>query len=294
MTRLTRRLIALLTIPLVLVLTSCMRLTTDYEIVNADEIHLTADIGMQNSFADQMGSEMPDLCAQDDSLGDVDNAKLEPYTEEGPDGYTGCRISGTGRLADMSGGGTAITFADDVWTFHMEGDEAGEEMSAEMFTDFRVSVTFPGEVLSHNGTSTVDGNTVTWTDPNDMFTAEGLKATGSDEGGGAGDLLWLWITLGVLALAAIAAAVYFMTRKKKAPVGPQGYPGGHYNQGYPSAPGPQGYQPAPGYQQSPGPQGYRPAPGPQGYPSAPDPRGGGQGQPGPNAPFRPDGPPPTS
>lgn len=29
---------------------------------------------------------------------------------------------------------------------------------------FKVSVTFPGKVISHSGSSSVDGNTVTWTD----------------------------------------------------------------------------------------------------------------------------------
>lgn len=257
MTQLTRRVITLLAIPLLLLMTSCIRMTADYEIVSDEEIHLVADIGMRNSAAKEMGSEMPDFCDQDGF--DVDEGgKAEPYADEGDDGYTGCRISGTASLADMNEGGTSITFVDDVWTFHMEGQESGgQELSADMFSDFRISVTFPGKVLTHNGSSTLEGTTVTWTNPSDMFTAEGLKATAENSGG---NLLWLWITLGVLGLAAIGAVIFLVTRKKKEPEAnpyPQGHPYQQQGQPYPPQGQPYGQQTPP------------PGPPPFGQPSPP-------------------------
>lgn len=271
MSRLSRRLVAILTIPLVLILSSCIRMTADYDIVSEDEIKLVANIGVQNSFADQMGSELPSLCDQGD-FDDVEGATAEEYTEEGPEGYTGCEISGTATLADMGGDGTSITLVDDVWTFSMDGEESNEEMSADMFTDFRVSVTFPGKVLSHSGTSTVEGTTVTWANAADMFTADGLTATA--ENGAGGGLTWLWILLGVLALAAIGAAIYVLTRRRAKPTDGAPYAG----------PGPQ-YPPYPQGQPYP-PQGGPTAPS-QPYPPQAGPTGpAGQPYP-PHAPGRP-------
>ena len=285
MSRLSRRLVAILTIPLLLMLSSCIRMTADYDIVSEDEIKLVANIGVQNSFADQMGSELPSLCDQGD-FDDVEGATAEEYTEEGPEGYTGCEISGTATLADMGGDGTSITLVDDVWTFSMDGEESNEEMSADMFTDFRVSVTFPGKVLSHSGTSTVEGTTVTWANAADMFTADGLTATA--ENGAGGGLTWLWILLGVLALAAIGAAIYVLTRRRVKPTDGAPYAG----------PGPQ-YPPYPQVGPTPSlpPQGAPTPPlPPQGPPMQPPANPTQPNRPGPtgSAPEHPEGRPPLS
>lgn len=239
-----RRALALLLVPLVLLLSSCIRMTADYDIVSENEVTLVADFGIQNSAAAQMGSEVPDLCEQE-GFDDVQGATAEPYAEEGDGGYTGCRISGTARTSDLSGDGTTIELADGVWTFAMEGTPGEEEMSAEMFSDFRVSVTFPGKVLSHNGTSTVEGTTVTWSTAADMFTADGLLATAED---GAGGVDWLWIALGALVIAGIAAAVVVATRNRR-----RHEPEPTFQDG--STPYPYPYPPGPGQQYAPPPPG---------------------------------------
>lgn len=264
-----RRLAIVLTLPLLLFLTSCIRLTMDLDIESPDRVNVSADFGMQNAAAQEMGSDLPDFCDEAD-FADTDDASMEPYTEEGPEGYTGCRISGTGSVSEFAGDGTSLTLEDDIWTFAMEGGDAGgsEGLSANMLTDFRVSVTFPGEVLTHNGSSTVDGRTVTWTNPADLF-GEGLHATASNTGGGS--IPWLWIVLGIVALAAIGALVWFLTRRKQTP--PASPPYGPQGQQYP----PQGQPYPPQGQQYPpqGPPQGQPYP-PQGPPQGP-PQPGQQG-----------------
>ena len=69
--------------------------------------------------------------------------------------------------------------------------------------DSKVSVTFPGTVLSHSGSSKVDGNTATWTDVNDLFSTGGLTASGKSQGGLPG---WVWV-VGALVVLAIGGAV---------------------------------------------------------------------------------------
>lgn len=274
MSTLARRLTLILAILLLLVLTSCIRMTMDIDIDGAERIDVRADVGMQNAAAKELGADLPDFCAEADLTGDTDDVQAEPYSEDGDGGYTGCRMEGTSTLAEMgsSSDGPGLTLEDGVWTFAMDGAdaEAGQGMSASMLSDFRISVTFPGEVLTHNGTSTVEGTTVTWTNATDLFSAEGLRATARDSGG-AGGHTWLWIVLGVLALAAIGAAIWFATRKKSQPAAPP-YPG----QPYPGHPGnqppyPPASQPYPQGQPS-GPQPPYP-PGPHVSPNPPQPPG---------------------
>ena len=72
------------------------------------------------------------------------------------------------------------------WTFrYSSGSGNASTESASIFTDFEVRVTFPGRVLSASGSGRIEGNTVTWSDPKDMYLKEGLRATASAEIGRA-------------------------------------------------------------------------------------------------------------
>lgn len=90
----------------------------------------------------------------------------------------GCRISLRGGLASFSQTGM-IRREGRVYYFRFGGSELeGLPQSPEEVVDFQASVTFPDKVLTHNGSSTVSGTTVTWDDPRDLLAGNGLEASG--------------------------------------------------------------------------------------------------------------------
>ncbi len=208
-----RRLLALLAIPIILLLSSCVRMQSHYEIVGDDEIQMAVDIGVQNKFIEDEDRDDPDLCASN-GLIETDTLSVEQYREDGEDGYTGCRQVGTAKISDKPEN-TLFTLDDDVWTFTMEGGR-GEQMKPDAFTDFEVSVTFPGKVLTHSGASTVDGTTVTWSDPKDYTDGDGLTATANNSAG----LMWLWSLLGVIALFALGVLAFNLRTKNRSSAPP--------------------------------------------------------------------------
>ncbi|MBD4448002.1 hypothetical protein GUG94_23900, partial [Xanthomonas citri pv. citri] len=66
-------------------------------------------------------------------------------------------------------------------------------------------------VLSHSGSSKVDGNTVTWTDPSDLFSSSGLTATSKRSNGIP---IWVWIIVAVAVLAIVGVVVVILNKKK--------------------------------------------------------------------------------
>lgn len=74
-----------------------------------------------------------------------------------------------------------------------------------------VSITFPGEVIEHNGT--LDGTTVTWTPV--AGEANEISARSADSGGGGGDGIpvWIWILIVVVVLG-LAALLFFLSRNR--------------------------------------------------------------------------------
>lgn len=210
--RFVRVVAVLLCVPLMIMLSSCVRMKATYEIKSETEADVSIDMGMLKSAADQGGQSRTkeSMCEGDGGLASptkgVKNAKAEPY-DDGE--YIGCKVTGTAQISELE----VLTLKDDVWTFDMKsGDSSGSGEDASLFTDFKVSVKFPGKVLTHNGSSTVQGTTVTWTDPKDIFTSEGLKATAEHK---SGLPVWLWPLLGFLVLALAAAAMFFVLRQRK-------------------------------------------------------------------------------
>lgn len=249
MTTTLRRGISFLLLPVLVVLTGCVRYEATYDIKSLDEIQVTTDFGMKKAYADS-----EDKVCEDGGSGTqsgaptLKNEKRESY-DDGT--YIGCKTTGTISASELtsSSGGVEVTLADGVYTFKVSGTQAGSASSASSIDHFKFSVTFPGKVLTHNGSSTVNGNTVTWTDPKDAFTTEGLVATG-EEGGvlpSGGSLLWLIIGAAVVG-AIVLGVVLFLRHRKKTAAQQQGYGQPGYGQ--------------PGYgQQGLGDQGY----GHQGY-----------------------------
>ena len=223
MSRFVKRILAVLSISLLVLLSGCIRLHADYEIISDNEVEVSLDTGVLNSAAE--GGELDamsgkEICA--DAMEDAPTGvTAEDYAEEGDDGYTGCRLTGTVPLSELNDEESgSFTLEDNVWTFFMPGDAGMESTDSELLSDFRVSVKFPGEVLTFTGSPTVEGTTVTWTDPKDFLTAEGLKATAKN----SSSTPWLFIALGAIALLAIAALAVFLLRRKRTPEPQTGSP----------------------------------------------------------------------
>ena len=241
MKTLLRRPVVLLVVPLLLLLSGCIRMTADYEILGDDAVKATIDFGMRNDVVAEMGEEVPNFC-EEEGLMDADGLTAEEYVDEGDDGYTGCRLTGTTTIAQLNESGTSLQLEDGTWTFLMEGDDAEDAsgMTADMFSDFAIRVTFPSKVLTHNGASTVESTTVIWADASDLLTEEGLKATAENGGG----LPWLWIALGALVVIGAAAAVMLLQRRGKGSPQQQDGP-------WQGGPGQQQYTPGQPYPQAP-------------------------------------------
>jgi hypothetical protein len=99
--------------------------------------------------------------------------------------HVACHASGTAPTLQFSdhlerSTGAIISHVDGTYTFEWA---TGVPSDAHQRIDgFEFSVTFPGGVLEHNGSSTVWLNTVTWRDPDDLMSDTGLRATGRDRG----------------------------------------------------------------------------------------------------------------
>lgn len=250
-----RGLSALLLLPLLLVLAGCFRLDMGLTINENDTLDVSMEVGDLTGMASRDDMDCSEL---ESELGDApDEAEFAVEDIEDEDGNVGCRISATGAPIDsMTGEGMSIEKVDDTYVFSFDGDETGmgdtsslEDMPAGMEPQVAISVTFPGEVIEADGE--IDGNTVTWSGI-EAFAAGG-SATGeaTGNGGGAGGVSTaVWIVLAVVALLAIAALIFLISRKKGGtsgaaapyggPVAPSGQPGQVPNEpgpGFPAQPG---------------------------------------------------------
>lgn len=255
-----RRFAAALLLPFVLLLAGCGRLTADFEITSVDEISVAMDIGIDETYLSMMGgtyASAQDLC--DEMLAEEDpgawgSADVESYEE---DGIWGCRISGVIERADF---GSDLQLSEDGGEYHLVMDTGSsfgyseEDLeSLEYLGDyeFRISFTFPGEILTSAG-GTIDGSTVTYDDPADLLN-NGVDIT-AEAGGGFPWLIVVIVAvvLILLALLVIAAVIFFVLRARRAKntptsgFGPSGTPGA------PGAPGAPGVPPAPGAPGDPG------------------------------------------
>lgn len=170
-----RRGFAVLVVPILLALSAC-RIETGFEILNADEFRYTYDLSVP---ADSEENLTPEEICESLVQSEGDRVEAEAYADEN----IGCRLTMVLAINDTDG---MISLADDVWTFtiapEMLEDQRGQ---MEQLDEVVVSVTFPAEVISHSGSSTLDGTTVTWTDIDEIFGEEGLSATARDVEGGS-------------------------------------------------------------------------------------------------------------
>ncbi|EGR95493.1 LppM family (lipo)protein [Cutibacterium namnetense] len=234
-----RYLLAVLLAPLVL-LSGCGKFNAGFVIKDEDHIDVAVAFGVLKSGTNGDGSDQSKklikrlrgcsgLTPPSASL--RGKVKAKPF-DDGT--YAGCTITGTVTAADIAarsprpssgvnpsagsprghkaGVPVDIAFDDETIRFHFDGSDLSDSVPgvdpsdiSDMagIKDFKVSVTFPGTVLSHSGSSKVDGNTATWTDVNDLLSTGGLTASGKSQSGLPG---WVWV-VGALVVLAIGGAV---------------------------------------------------------------------------------------
>jgi hypothetical protein len=299
-----RRLVAVLLLPVLLVLAGCGKLHADFEIQDADTINVSYDLAIDEEFAAGVYDSAEEMCAEMEgemsTVGEI-APSVAPYEENG---QLGCLVTGV-MTSDNYGAGFSLTEEGGEYHLVIDGDEGAVEdldapEMAQFDLDFRMTFTFPGEVLESRG-GQVDGNSVTFTDLAEV-------AQGVDVRADAGGFPWVILVvvvlvLGLLLLLALAAVAFFVLRARNkrtgggsGPAGGSGVPAGYGAAGGAAAAGmppaaPQGV----GGQQSPqwgqaSPPPAAPQPGQQGRPwgqaspppAAPQP--GQQGQPWSQAP----------
>lgn len=271
-----RRLAALLLLPFLLVLAGCGRLNADFEIVDASTINLSMDVAFESQALEDGGyTSAEDFCtdASGEESSSLDSAQWEPYEESG---LWGCRAEGVATAEDFGadlnlteeGGELTLSLGSGLGVSQSDLDLYGTYYDTDAF-DFRVSFTFPGDVIEASG-GEIDGNTVVFSDPVEFN--DGVEITAE-----AGGFPWLIIVIvavvvGLLLVAVVAVAIFLIVRNRRGGGGSNGTP-------VPAAYGAAG-TPAPGAPQG---SGVPPVPGAPpgggvGHTPSASPQGGSRGQ----------------
>jgi hypothetical protein len=208
-----------------LLLAGCFKVNMDVEVTPENTVSGSAIIAVDESLL-QLSGQSADQLFQDMDLSDLPTgATVDPYEE---DGFVGQRITfdevsledfrGNNSLSG-AGSGDELDIVRKGDEFHVSGaiDMSGQEFTGtevpEEFLDnfeFRISMTFPGDVKSATGD--VEGNTVTWEPKIGENTR--VEAVASAIPSESSPLLMiLLIAAGALALGAIA----FLLTHRKAP-----------------------------------------------------------------------------
>jgi hypothetical protein len=212
---------------LVLLLAGCFKVNMDMEVSPENTVSGSAIIAVDESLLQLSGQSAEQLFREMDLSDLPAGASSDRYEE---DGFVGQEISfddipleeftGNNALSGSTAG-EELTIVRQGNEFHVTGafDMSGQEFTGteipQQFLDsfeFRISITFPGEVKSATGA--VDGNTVTWEpkigeDTQIEAVASAIPSEGSPL------LAILLIAGGALLLGAIA--YLFTHRKARAP-----------------------------------------------------------------------------
>lgn len=203
-------------------LAGCVTLDADFRLHDDRTVDYQARLTLDLAALDLEASPDPDLC---DNLswwfsGDP---KAEPITS---DGVLGCRVRGTasiGDLADSEIGRRGLEVTHQEGHLDFSWKLTGADLS-DQISEFEVSVTFPGEVVEHNGSSTVAWNTVTWRDPADLFQPAGLVARGRDRLDPRVTVLLVAGMLGLAGLVVGSVAVGLKRHRSRRPELPEQWP----------------------------------------------------------------------
>ncbi len=210
-----RRLAALLVLPLLLVLAGCGKLHADFEIKDADTIHLSIDLAIDEEFAgtsfDSASEMCDDLADELDLVGDS-APTIEPYEA---DSQFGCRMNGVIKSEDF-GSDFNLVEKDGEYHFTIAGDETTVDgvTASDMGMldiDFQMSFTFPGKIIESAG-GEIDGNTVTYTDISELASGVDIRAK-------ANTFPWVIVVVALLVvgfffLVILAAVIFFVLRSR--------------------------------------------------------------------------------
>ena len=209
-----------------LLLAGCFKVNMDVEVSPENTVSGSAIIAVDESLIELSG-QSADQLFEDMNLSDLPaGAQVEPYEE---DGFIGQRITFEEvSLEDFRGENTLSGgAAGDQLDIVRRGDEflvsGSLDMSGQEFTgteipqefmdnfEFRVSITFPGEVKSATGD--IDGNTVTWEPTIGENTR--IEAVASAIPSESSPLLMIVL---IAAGALVLGAVVYLFTHRKAPV----------------------------------------------------------------------------
>lgn len=210
-----------LTAAAALALTGCVRVEMNVDLQEDD----TANGEMIVAFSQEMLALVGEEGLDDmlNSEQDIEGAVTERYESDdtndaGEPAYVGTRTTFTGQpLAEFDAAGDDLGIVRDGDDYVVSGQPedlsaqtGGQELPAE--AQITLSVTFPGEVSSHNGE--LDGNTVTW----NLASHTGpIEARGSASADGGGFPLWLIIAIIALVGVGIGIAAVLVTSAKRKP-----------------------------------------------------------------------------
>lgn len=210
-----RRLLAALLLPFVMVLAGCGKLHADFDIQDVDTINATFDVAIDEEFAAGSWSSADEFCqdAEGETLVDDDDAPtVEPYEE---DGRFGCVITGV-ITSDDYDSEFSLTEEDGEYHLVMSGDPSIDTSEIEGYgleIDFRMTFTFPGEILEAPG-GQIDGSSVTYTELDVLTQGIDIRA----EAGGSFPwviVLVVVLVLGFLLLLVLAAVIFLVVRSRK-------------------------------------------------------------------------------
>ncbi|HLU45887.1 MAG TPA: hypothetical protein VKZ67_12865 [Natronosporangium sp.] len=251
---LTRAAVAILTASgLMLLLTGCLKVDADFSIEENQTVTGTMLLAMDASVAQALGMDPADAFTdQDDTFDDVDGVTVTPYDDGTWVGteYTFQQVSLDDFNSDPSDPeGMRITYDAEAGTYEFwavadfmfeeefeedpdEPDLIGldlPEFEALWATfDVTITVTFPGEVIEHNGE--LSGTTVTWSPQAGERTE--LYAVARASGGGlnpasvigksGSSLWWILAAVGFLVVLGVVVLVIVLALRKRrtAPVAP--------------------------------------------------------------------------
>jgi hypothetical protein len=222
MTR-SRKILAALGILLVLALAGCVRFQADLNV--SEQNTLDGDIVVAVITNDEPGSadNARDAAAGIEArlipaLRGANGVTATPYEE---DDYVGTRFTLAGTPIDALNSGT-----DGALSLTREGDEflfsgtldftpeeqppAGEEVDGDASdSDLTVAISFPGEVIEHNGQ--LDGSKVTWATTLEGSVTMEARASAIP----SGPPIWVWaIVAGAVLLIAVIVVVVVVSRRR--------------------------------------------------------------------------------